>query len=94
MVGGFAIVANREGRDLLGVGEEHSEIQQSPVGQDADRVSLEDTGPPPLLTKRTQKASIGLWESPDPKMSNVAPTVMDADIEVPPPGRMCCERRG
>ena len=34
-----------------------------------------------MVIWRTQKASIGLWESPE----DVAPTVMDADIEVPPP---------
>ena len=72
--GRFAIFANQEGHDLQ-VGEEYSEIQQSPVRQDADRVSLEDIGPPFLavlllvmMTWRTLKASIGLWESQDLKM--------------------------
>ena len=43
--GRFAIFANQEGHDFR-VGEEYSEIQQSPVRQDADRVPLEDIGPP------------------------------------------------
>ena len=82
--GRFAIVPNREGHDLLGIGE-------SSIREDPDRVSPEDTGHLHcphhavllvMLTWRTQKASIGLWESQDLK---VAPTVMDADIEVPPP---------
>ena len=62
--GRFAIVSNREGgQDLLGVGEEHSEIQQSSVRQDADRVSLEDTGPPPLPPPRSPPGDVDMEDT-------------------------------
>ena len=89
--GRFAIFANQEGHDLR-VGEEYSEIQQSPVRQDADRVSLEDIGPP-LPPPRSPPPGDGDmedtesidWSVGEPGPEDVAPTVMDADIEVPPP---------
>ena len=76
----------------------HDEIQQSPMLQDAwtvpDRESPKDTGhtfAPPHSPP--SDADMGDTESID-WCVGVAPRVVGADIEVFPPPKLDCERRG